>query len=247
MKQKKPVSEKDFSGKRSLWEQTVDAIPYPVSLIGPNYQVLRINKAMRRFLGLSSGATVNGNCRNIMHEICRPDNCPVKTVLRDRKRTKVVMEKSGRFYEISVTPVFSGKKIEGMLHTVVDITRAEKESRLSDRNKAMAEVLRQITLALISKIEYPLLCETICKAIVESGLVKFAWIGIADREKKTVNPTACYGESSWYIDNLQVRYDNSKYGKGPTGTAVRTNTPVVNHDFASGKKLIPWKAKAKKA
>lgn len=67
------------------------------------------------------------------------------------------------------------------------------------------------------------LFEKICKIIVDEGYAH-AWIGIP---KKDGNIEAIAGHGSDYFKTIEVRWDGSELGKGPTGTAIREKRTVI--------------------
>ena len=86
VKQKRPIREKQITGKVPTWEQVFDAIPDSVALISPSFELLKANKAMRKFLDIPFGKELKGKCRDLMKKICRSKVCPVKA-LRKKKKT----------------------------------------------------------------------------------------------------------------------------------------------------------------
>ncbi len=247
MIQRNPGIKEQIAGNAPYWEQVFDAIPDPVALISPAFELLKANKAMRKFLNIPYGKELKGKSCDLMKNICRPKDCPVKTLLKRRRRCVSEREVNGRCYRINVDPVFSGKQLSGMTHTITDITGLKKSQAESERFFAMTSVLRRVDQTLMLKRNSTALYKDICNAIIKSGFIRFVWIGIADREKQEIAPAACAGSSKWYIDNLYIKYDNSRYGSGPTGIAIKTNSTVVANDLSTDKLFAPWRARAGKA
>jgi len=247
VKQKRPIREKQITGKVPTWEQVFDAIPDSVALISPSFELLKANKAMRKFLDIPFGKELKGKCRDLMKKICRSKVCPVKALRKKKKRCISEIEIEGRCYRVNIDPVFSGKQLSGMTHTITDITGLKKSQAESERFFAMTSVLRRVDQTLMLKRNSAALYKDICNAIIKSGFIRFVWIGIADREKQEIAPAACAGSSKWYIDNLYIKYDNSRYGSGPTGIAIKTNSTVVANDLSTNKLFSPWRARAGKA
>jgi len=49
-----------------------------------------------------------------------------------------------------------------------------------------------------------------------------------------------------YIDQLNITWDNSERGKGPTGTAIRTGKPAICHNMLTDPQFKPWREQAAK-
>ncbi|MDO9204562.1 EAL domain-containing protein [Methylotenera sp.] len=85
------------------------------------------------------------------------------------------------------------------------------------------------------------LFENICKTTVEFGKMKMAWIGLIDESSLQVNPVACYGQGTEYLEGIQISINkNEPYGLGPTGTAIRENQPVWCQDYQNDPHTAPW-------
>lgn len=113
--------------------------------------------------------------------------------------------------------------------------------REAQRLAQMYNALSQCTQAIIhSKCEEELF-QKICQNAVTFGSMKMAWIGMSDEKSKLFHPIAYAGEGTDYLKNLHVSIDeNSLYGKGPTGTAFRENSPYWCQDFQNDPKTAAW-------
>ncbi|NND83949.1 MAG: GAF domain-containing protein, partial [Acidimicrobiia bacterium] len=80
----------------------------------------------------------------------------------------------------------------------------------------------------------------VCALAVESGYV-MSWAGLADSEPPyRVRPIAVAGQLGVAAEEINVQWDDSPLGRGPTGTAVRTGEPVVIPDVAVDPAFAPW-------
>lgn len=85
----------------------------------------------------------------------------------------------------------------------------------------------------------------VCKIIIEDCGHKMVWVGYTQNdEEKTVSPVAYYGFDKGYIDQMKVTWDDSAYGRGPTGTAIRTCRPCICKDMLSDPRFEPWREAA---
>ena len=57
---------------------------------------------------------------------------------------------------------------------------------------------------------------------------------------KAVRFVAVVGEAADYLRKAKISWDDSAYGQGPTGSALRTGEPQVVQDFAGSSRLAPW-------
>ena len=81
---------------------------------------------------------------------------------------------------------------------------------------------------------------------VKNEHLRFAWIGLVDREHSRVVPVTHAGHEYGYLDDLYI--DLSKetpWGRGPTGRAAREERPATTCDMARDPAMWPWQAKAR--
>ena len=89
--------------------------------------------------------------------------------------------------------------------------------------------------------EYELLHE-ICRVIVSEGGFRLAWVGYAENSsEKRVIPVAHEGYEAGYLEGLDIRWNDSPRGRGPTGTTIRTGEPSICHDFLTDPSVAPWR------
>jgi signal transduction histidine kinase len=125
---------------------------------------------------------------------------------------------------------------------VAERTRAEKELRRLNRAWRVRNACNQ---AVNRCEEEEDLLEQVCRAVVDEGGYRLAWIGYAENDPdKTIRPMARAGEGQGYLDNLVASWAESPHGLGPAGTAIRTALPVICNEFSSDPRLAPWRARA---
>jgi PAS domain S-box-containing protein len=83
---------------------------------------------------------------------------------------------------------------------------------------------------------------TACEAIVEMGY-RMCWIGQPDSDRKIL-PVAFAGSFAGYLEDIQIRLDDSLEGRGPTGTAIRTGQPCVIRSIRESSLFGPWRERA---
>ncbi len=92
----------------------------------------------------------------------------------------------------------------------------------------------------------------ICRIIVDVGGYRLAWVGFIneeadelDQDSKRVYPIAQRGYEDGYLESIEIRWDESEYGRGPTGTAIRTHAPAVVRNILADPTFSPWRSEAK--
>ena len=128
----------------------------------------------------------------------------------------------------------------------VDVTgRSHTEDQLLRANRAL-RVISHTNRALVTASEETAFLQTVVEIIAANHYL-LAWVGIpGEDEARTVSVMVSAGPSKAYLDGIQISWKDDAHGRGPTGTALRENRPVVSQDLASNPLAAPWHALAAK-
>jgi PAS domain S-box-containing protein len=133
---------------------------------------------------------------------------------------------------IQVVPEFRVARIYAR-----DITaRKLAENRITGFTKLYA-VLSRVNETIVRTHDENTLFREVCKILAEEGGFPLVWIGLVDRQQ-VVSVASC-GPATNYLKEIRVEV-GGKLGRGPTGTCVRENRPVINDDFATNPAVSPW-------
>jgi signal transduction histidine kinase len=90
------------------------------------------------------------------------------------------------------------------------------------------------------------LLQAICQHIVEQGGYRLAWVGCAEHDGgvRWVRPVAQAGYEEGYLQTLDIRWDDTERGRGPTGTAIRTGTTSIITHILTDPVFEPWRSEA---
>ncbi len=140
-------------------------------------------------------------------------------------------------------------KLSFQLQWIVDSNNALKgilgvehtDSRLPlSRVFAIANQFQKV--ALRSKSRKKIL-KTLCQLLVKEGKFLLAWIGQADFQKNRVIPI-CWSGKGDYLRKIKITLDDAPTGKGPTATAIKTNTVFTCRDTENDPLFAPWREEA---
>ncbi len=124
--------------------------------------------------------------------------------------------------------------------------RAQTERALRRVERAL-RALSACHASLLHARQEAELLTTICQVMVTQGGYRMAWVGFAEHDAdKSVRPVAYAGNAQDYISSLQITWDTSERGRGPTGTALRTGTPAVVTNIATDPQYAPWRDAAQR-
>ncbi len=80
-----------------------------------------------------------------------------------------------------------------------------------------------------------------CQVVVDGGYPT-AWIGYAEHDPaKTVRPVAWAGSAGQDIQFVRCSWGDAEYGRGPTGTAIRTGQPQIIQNVSISECTRTWR------
>lgn len=106
------------------WGDMLNALPYPVSIIDTEYNIVMSNKEMDSLLGTSGGPT-NIKCYHLLHKSEGPVNdCPLqKTIKSGKKEEAEIFEPTlNRLFIENTAPILIKDTLIGVIHSLFDIT-----------------------------------------------------------------------------------------------------------------------------
>ncbi len=125
---------------------------------------------------------------------------------------------------------------------------------ISENKKAHEELIRlNRTLDARSKSSQAMMhnsdekeyLDNVCEIIIKDCGHAMVWVGYAQNDKrKTVKPVAHFGFDKGYIDQMNITWDESPNGSGPTGTAIRTGKPSICRNMITDPSFRPWREAA---
>ena len=150
----------------------------------------------------------------------RYDDLPLKT-------------KAGARIEVEfVSNTYDCEGIKVIQCNIRNITERKAAEAKIQRHTQLYAALSQCNKAIVHCASEEELFLQVCRAAVQFGGMKMAWIGLIDTETLMVQPVASFGDDTEYLKDIKISVDaDSPFGRGPTGTAIRENHPYWCQDF----------------
>jgi PAS domain S-box-containing protein len=118
---------------------------------------------------------------------------------------------------------------------------AERTENLRQTNRIL-RMISECNQALVHVSDQQELIQRICHIIHEIGGYRMAWVGFGENDRtRTVRPIAAVGFEEGYLQKAKITWADNKFGRGPTGTAIRTRKVCTANDFLSDPELAPWR------
>ncbi len=177
----------------------------------------------------------------------------IEEVISEHKAGRLVAPCEPQRDEAVILKEYNEVLIRKLEDKMVQVEGAKRRLELEMAERARTEVrikkgfqlesaLHRIDTQILEGADTREVMGTACEAIVEMGY-RMCWIGQPDPER-IVRPVACKGFTDGYLENIDIRWDDSSEGKGPTGTAIRTGRPCVIQSIRESPIFGPWRDKA---
>jgi PAS domain S-box-containing protein len=230
----------------SIFENSDDAI----FLTSPDGTIINANPAACRMFGYSEAEFI----RLGRSGITNLDDPRLSDALEERKRTGrfsgelTFLRRDGQIFSGELSSILFKDK-NGQIKTsliIRDITERKNAEIETKRLNQILQTVREVN-KLIANIEFENeLLQKICAVLVEGRSYKLARIGFIKEGNYEIQPVAQEGFAQSYITSLKFTWDNSQYGRSPSGTAIKTGKPAVVFDVATDESYKLWRDEASK-
>ncbi|MBJ7314086.1 putative bifunctional diguanylate cyclase/phosphodiesterase [Rugamonas sp. CCM 8940] len=124
----------------------------------------------------------------------------------------------------------------------IDAERGEALAR-HQRVSRLYNALSQCNQAIVRSTSEAELFERICRAVVQHGGMKMAWIGMIGADGHVV-AAAMHGDGTDYLNGLHLPLDEAHpHSRGPIGRAYRSGQPYWCQDFQADPATAVWHAR----
>lgn len=225
---------------------TYDAIPEEISLVDQLGVVRQVNKAVCHTIKQPQEDCLGYSCHELQHNPeLKPEECPVcRSIAAHRtiQGYRFYQSETGRWYEISLSPIVFGNHQAGMVHTRRDVT---EEKVAQDRVEALNRLYTVQTYsnkAIIGAVSKEAMFKELCEIAVEQGEFLMAWVGMVRHDM--IVPVASYGDDDGYLESSIMKVDDSELARGPVGMAAKSGRVKYVNNTAEDLSFMPWREKA---
>ena len=226
----------------SQLSRVADRLLTPVAVIAPDSTLRYANREVGRVLGVDVRALIGRRMLDLVHpdDVARVAQEMADIILAEpgggftRLRLRHGADQDWRIVDAYAHNLHDDPLIGGVLISGSDVT---EEENLGRALKSFSDVTRILMHARDQKQ----LLSAVCDSVIENGEYLVAWVGYArDDADKTVELVAVSGESAC-VSNDVTRWDDSDWGRGPTGVAIRTRTPQVLNEPHHSTRYDAWR------
>jgi diguanylate cyclase (GGDEF)-like protein/PAS domain S-box-containing protein len=157
--------------------------------------------------------------------------------------------KSGARIEVEfVSNTYDSEGIKVIQCNIRNISERKAAEAKLKRHTQLYAALSECNKAIVHCVNEEELFLQVCRAAVQFGGMKMAWIGLVDTETRKVHAVASFGDDAEYLKDINVSVDaDTPFGCGPTGTAIREDRLYWCQDYLADPATTPWRARATSA
>ena len=173
-----------------------------------------------------------------------PGICEVKLLPNVAQPSKTFQTHFGQIVRLDAAMSDADNECRVILTDITEQKKAENE--LHRLSRALFAI-NSCDMALIHATDEKELVQKICNIVVDIGGYRMAWIGYAEHdEAKSVRPIAQSGFEKGYLQTIPIVWDDTPFGRGPTGTTIRTGKSSTSSDIINDPNMQPWHKEALK-
>ena len=227
----------------SLSSDTFNALPDSIVAVSEHGVILHANETANRALG-DFGVITGRHVHDVFHSpIISQEECPIcQSIAQHNPTSYQEIEVYERWYAITLNPIRYEQKRNVVLHVTRDITQHKVTKTQYLTANRLYTVLRLTNQAIIRSKTKDDLLNSICDIAVKHGGFAMAWIGMVRGDQ--VIPVSSCGDDHGYLDDIQVKVDDSEYAKGPVGISAKTGQVAYVNNATSDPNFVPWRASA---
>jgi len=148
------------------------------------------------------------------------------------------------------TTLFTIPASEGQRPNMVviqeDVTEKVRAEKHIQHLQSVLMAIRNIDQLIVHEKNQKKLLQGACEIINQTRNYKLVWIGLVQEDTKDILPAAQAGFVENYLESVKTIWDDSETGRGPTGTAIKTQKPFVIRDITGDPRYKPWREEAMK-
>ncbi len=226
----------------SEMSRVADRLLTPVAVIAPDSTVRYANGELARIVDTDVRQLIG---RRILDFVHPEDREPaVRGLARievespvggfTRLRLRGLDHQGWRVVDVYAHNLTDDPSVRGILVSGGDITDHENSARA-------LRALSDVTRILVHAKDEKTLMTDVCASIIENGEYLVAWVGYAEHDDaKTVRLVASSGQTESLLTD-RTRWDESEFGRGPTGEAIRTGSMQVVREPHASPAYEPWR------
>lgn len=226
-----------------------ESLPVMISIVRMKDEIISfVNEPFIKSFGYSRDELIGQKTPDIFCSLIDRNNLAEQlkeTGVVNSREVKVKRSDGKTFWIITFIRIINFMNEPSFLVSSIDITETKRSQEdLLRLNRTLNANSKSSQAMMHSKDEFSYL-NTVCKIIIDDCGYSMVWIGYAENDNhKSVRPVAYYGFDQGYIDQMNITWDDTPRGRGPTGTAIRTGNYSLCRNMLTDPAFEPWRTAA---
>ncbi len=218
------------------------------------------NAVADRLLGVSKSEIIGRSCVDSRWRLVDSDGSPLsisnhplmivlveEQPLFNRRINMLAQDGSRRMMMINAAPVYDeAGSLAGAIGCIRNYEDSVERKEQARRDSSLHAMYREVVQSVVNAGSVDDLERNVCDALVRHGDYPLVWRGITKPTDQRIHPTASAGSATDYLMKIKVRYDESEYGNGPIGRAMKTRQIVAVADLSTDPTYEPWLRQAER-
>ncbi|MFA6232755.1 MAG: PAS domain-containing protein [Bacteroidota bacterium] len=248
------------SAVRTREQVLLQATSDGVLVVDTRGSIIESNAVADRLLGVTKNEMIGRSCVDSRWRLVDNDGSPLgiashplmialveEQPVSNRRISMLAPDGSRRMMMVNAAPVYDeAGSLVGAIGCVRPYEDSIERNEQARRDTTLNAMYRDVVHAIVEAGSEDDLERHFCETLVRHGDYPLVWRGITKSNDERIHPTVSAGSSTDYLMKIKIRYDNSEYGNGPIGRALKTQQVVVVSDLSTDPTYEPWYRQAER-
>ncbi|MFZ1729058.1 MAG: PAS domain S-box protein [Bacteroidota bacterium] len=231
-----------------------------VLVVDTRGNITETNAVADRLLGVSKNEIIGRSCVDSRWRLVDNDGSPLvisshplmialveEQALSNRRISMLGPDGSRRMMMVNAAPIYDESgSLTGAIGCIRPYEDSIERKEQARRDSSLNAMYRDVVQALVDAGSVDDLERHVCDALVRHGDYSLVWRGVTKANDERIHPSVSAGSATDYLMKIKIRYDDSEYGNGPIGRALKTGQVVIVSDLSTDASYAPWLRQAER-
>lgn len=240
------LAEERLMNAVAKWRTTFDAIGDAICLLDRDGKILQCNQGMIKMAERPFPELIGHFCWEIFYrKFGLIKDCPIRCTWETRHRDTKSLSSGNHWFHLIVDPILDeAGEVSNAVILIVDVTEHQNALEQIKSLNLIFSIIKDTSEALLRLTSEPEMFQHICNMMLKISHIRFSWIGLVEPRSFEVKPVAWAGHEDGYLSGIKVTWDDSPYGCGPIGMAIKNGKPEIVEDIEKDPRFRPWRQQA---
>jgi PAS domain S-box-containing protein len=240
-------TEEKLQVERINFRNSFQSLPFGIQIINATGNLVFINQTMLEMWGFE---TIEQLREKRLDQVFTPESVLLVSNLFGQRMTSKVPPvheltmvcNNNQLRHVRVNAremIWNGEQCVQLCYE--DITETKRIKKGINRLSDTLELIKALDRLIAREEKENDLLQKGCDEIVKSQQYALAWIGFLEEETGEIPPVALAGQGIEYLNEVQIKLNDSPDGQGPVNIAFKTGKPCVISDIETDPRCGTWK------